>query len=227
MIALVDYGMGNLRSVANAFEALGERVVITHDPQHLREAVAIILPGVGAFGDGMRRLEELGLVTCLHEEILIKRKPYLGICLGMQFVATESLEDGSHRGFNWIRGTVRRIVSDDPRYKVPHIGWNELTIERPGGLFANVPAQPVFYFVHSYYVDVAAQEAAVVTATCWHGVRITASVQKGHIFGVQFHPEKSQQVGLQVLKNFLTYVYHAEETSDPRLDFAGRPGRPE
>ncbi|MBI3087386.1 MAG: imidazole glycerol phosphate synthase subunit HisH [Candidatus Omnitrophica bacterium] len=203
MIAIVDYGMGNLKSVANAFEAIGSPARLVTRPEELREAAAIVVPGVGAFGDGMRNLRARGFVEALEEEVRRKGKPYLGICLGMQFLADVSFEHGEHAGLGWIRGAVKRLEPDDRRFKVPHMGWNDLRLIRDSALFADLPGEPVFYFVHSYHVEVAPEEAGAVTATCWHGADVTAAVQKEQIFGVQFHPEKSQQVGLHLLKNFV------------------------
>jgi glutamine amidotransferase len=203
VITVVDYGASNLRSVVNALESLKRRVRVTDEPSALREAAAIILPGVGAFGDGMDGLRKRDLVEALGEEVRGRRTPYLGICLGMQFLAREGWENGTHAGLDWLPGVVRRIEPADPAVKVPHIGWNDLTIERPGILFEGLDEAPVFYFVHGYYFepDPAARDA--VTATAWHGVAMAASVERDNVFGVQFHPEKSQRAGLRVLENFL------------------------
>ena len=135
MIAVIDYGAGNLRSVLNAFEAIGREARVVDDPAGLAKASAIVLPGVGAFGDGMARLRRLGLVEALNEQVLNHKKPYLGICLGLQFLAHESFEHGSHEGLGWIGGTVQRIGPQDGRYRVPHIGWNAVQIERSSALF--------------------------------------------------------------------------------------------
>ncbi len=205
-IVMVDYGMGNLRSVVNAFEAIGQPVCITSDPGDLKRASAIILPGVGAFGDGMKNLRQRGLIEPLQEEVLEKKKPYLGICLGMQFLAQRSFEDGCHPGLGWIDAEVKKIVPDDSKFRVPHIGWNDVHIEREGKLLEGVGADPVFYFVHSYYVDMAPGQAHIVTSTCWHGVSIAASLECENILGVQFHPEKSQRAGIKLLRNFVDLV---------------------
>ena len=202
MIALVDYGMGNLRSVINAFELIGKSVEVVSDPAGLRRADGIIVPGVGAFADGMRNLERLRLIDPLVEEVRGRGKPYLGICLGMQFLAEKSFEWGAHPGLGWIPGVVKRIEPPDRRFKVPHIGWNDLTITRPGRLYEGLDEAPVYYFVHSYYFAVNTEANDSVTATCNHGETMPASVEAGNIFGVQYHPEKSQRVGLRVLENF-------------------------
>lgn len=203
MITIVDYGAGNLRSVANAIEALERQAQVVEDARGLRGSSAIILPGVGAFGDGMEGLRKRDLVEALTEEVIGKGIPFLGICLGMQLLATEGLENGRHEGLGWIPGTVRRVEPSDKRCKVPHMGWNDLDIRRPGRLFAGFDEPPVFYFVHSYYFDPASDSKETVTATAWHGMKVPAAIERGNIFGVQFHPEKSQRVGLTVLENFL------------------------
>ncbi len=216
-IALVDYGMGNLRSVANAFEAIGEKVQITQSAADLESVEGIILPGVGAFGDGIRNLEKAGLIEPLWREVIEKGKPYLGICLGMQFLAEYSEEGDRHAGFGWIQGKVRRIEPSDKKHKVPHMGWNDLKLARQSDLFEGLPEEPVFYFVHSYHLE--PLEPEVVTATCDHGMIVTAAVQKGNIYGVQFHPEKSQRVGLKLLENFVSIVKnYAEKTAHSCAD---------
>ena len=149
MIAIIDYGAGNLRSVASAFEAIGRHPLITNQPGDLAKAAAIVLPGVGAFGDGMESLRRFGLIEALAEAVLEKKKPYLGICLGLQFLGTESLEHGTHAGLGWIKGRVERIVTNSNEFRIPHIGWNNLHLQRPSPLFAGLPPEPVFYFVHS------------------------------------------------------------------------------
>jgi len=203
VIVVVDYGAGNLRSVVNAIEALGRRAQVTDDPRMLCDASAIILPGVGAFGDGMEGLRKRDLVDALREEVLAKGKPFLGICLGMQLLADEGLEDGRHEGLGWIHGTVRRITTSDRRFKVPHMGWNDIEIERPSRLLDGLPEAPIFYFAHSYYFDPAPASAGAVTSTVQHGITLSATLEHKNICAVQFHPEKSQRVGLTVLENFL------------------------
>ncbi len=204
MIAIVDYGMGNLRSISNAFEALGENVTITQKPSDLFKAKAIVVPGVGAFGDGMANLQASGFVKVLNEEVLVKCKPFLGVCLGMQFLGEQGLEHGTHKGLGWIKGTVRKIEPKDEKTKVPHIGWNDVNLVKSSVIFEGLGQHPSFYFVHSYFLDV--QEKDVISSTCWHGEPIVSSVQKYNIFGVQFHPEKSQKAGLKLLKNFIDFV---------------------
>jgi glutamine amidotransferase len=212
VIAVIDYGMGNLRSVMNAFAEIEQPATLTRSAEDLRRARAIVLPGVGAFGDGMRNLERLGVIDTLTEEVLGKGKPYLGICLGMQFLAEKSAEWGGYRGLGWIPGMVQRLEPADRTYKVPHIGWNELEFPRPSALYADLEEPPVYYFVHSFHFVPAPEAAGTVTAVCHHGETVTASVERGNVFGVQFHPEKSQRVGLRLLRNFAERVVGGVET---------------
>jgi len=205
MIAIVDYGMGNLQSVANAVEALGAAYMVTQRPKDVQEADGIVLPGVGAFGEGMENLRKLGLVDVLRSEVVEKGKPYLGICLGLQFLAERGYEEGEHEGLGWVRGEVRLIEPRDPAAKVPHMGWNGIDIRRESHIFRGLQKNPVFYFVHSYSFVPDSTEEEVVTAVVHHGMEIVASIQKRNIFATQFHPEKSQSAGLLVLKNFVNF----------------------
>lgn len=203
MLAIVDYGMGNVKSVLNGFELLGEKVEVTDNPEKLSEAEAIILPGVGAFSDGMKNLRKKNLVEVLEKEVLQNKKPYLGICLGLQFLAEKSFEGGEHEGLGWIKGEVTKIVPNDPKLKVPHMGWNDTKVNQIEGLLEEIE-NPVFYYLHSYYLKVNDSEKKVITSVCdYGGVPITATVQYENIYAVQFHPEKSQTTGLKLLKNFL------------------------
>lgn len=199
MVIVVDYGMGNLGSVRNAFDAIGVPVRLVDHPAALDEADHVVLPGVGAFGEAMRRLGELGFRDALERAVLGRRKPLLGICLGMELLAERSYEHGEHRGLGWIPGEVVRIAPSDPSLRVPHVGWNEVERRAPSPLYAGLPPAPSFYFVHSYRF---AADPASVTAVCDHGGELAASVARGHVHGVQFHPEKSHQVGLALLRNF-------------------------
>lgn len=207
MIALLDYGAGNLKSVANACAAIGADVIVTTDTKIVRKSSGVILPGVGAFAEGMERLREMGMISVLEEEVIGKRKPYLGICLGLQFLAERSEEHGEHDGFGWIRGTVKKIAPDDPACKVPHIGWNTVTVKHPSVLYEGLGADPVFYFVHSFALEVSPEDGACVTGTTEHGGTIIASIEKENIFAVQFHPEKSQTAGLKLLTNFCSLCH--------------------
>lgn len=204
MVAIIDYHMGNTRSVAKTLKAMGYDVVLTNDQDQLRSASHLILPGVGAFADGMKNLRELGLVDFLHEEVVVNKKLFLAICIGVQLLADEGMEHGGpHRGLGWIHGRVERFTVDETKYKVPHVGWNNITISKESLLFSDVPRpDPDFYFVHSYHLKVT--DPNDVIATCDYGETFVAAVQKDNIFGTQFHPEKSQKNGVRVLKNFLS-----------------------
>ena len=200
MLAVIDYGAGNLRSVLHALNYLGmvdKRLV--HTPSDLQGADKIILPGVGAFGAGMQQLRKQNLVAPLKEAILA-RTPYLGICLGMQFLFERSDEMGDHEGLGVLPGYVTRFPYD-LGLKVPHMGWNQLQQKQSSSLLKDIDADSAAYFVHSYYC--APAESADIVATVEYGNPFTAVVQRDHIYGVQFHPEKSQRTGLQLLKNFL------------------------
>lgn len=203
MLAILDYGMGNVRSIENAFTLLGEEVCITDDEKILSTAEAIIVPGVGAFSDGMKNLKKKNLLKVLEKEIIHKKKPYLGICLGLEFLAEKSYEGGEHVGFGWIKGKVTQLQPNVSTLRVPHIGWNDIEILKNEGLFQEIH-KPTFYFLHSYYLEVDKSEENIVTSICdYGGNKITATLQKDNIYAVQFHPEKSQSTGIKLLKNFL------------------------
>ncbi len=201
MIAIIDYNAGNLRSVLNAFEAIGHEAVITSDPEQISRASGIVLPGVGAFGRCIESLRKNGLIEVLSEEVLEKKKPYLGICLGLQFLAKDSNEHGQHSGFGWIDATVEKIVPGEDGFRVPHIGWNNIDVRIKDPLFDGLD-EPVVYFVHSYKLVLKNGSDGIISSVCWHGTEIVSSIQKDNIFAVQFHPEKSQQHGLKILENF-------------------------
>jgi len=206
MIAIVDYGAGNLKSVLNAFRALGENPSITQNPADLHKAAAIILPGVGAFGDGMGKLRQLELYDALQDAVIGGKVPFLGICLGLQFTADRSFEMGEFPGLGWIKGEVQLIVPQNGKFRVPHMGWNNIEILQEAPLFKGLEEDPVFYFVHSYYLHPAESDKRFISSTVYHGADLTASLQKDNIFAVQFHPEKSQQNGIKVLNNFLELI---------------------
>jgi glutamine amidotransferase len=203
MIAVVDYGAGNVKSVVNALELIKQKPIVTRDPDELTRASAIILPGVGAFGDCMNKIRKYNLVEPLEEIILKEKKPFLGICIGMQILAEKGLEKGEHEGLAWVRGTVKKMVPNEKKYRIPHMGWNDITYNKKCLLFNEITQAPAFYFVHSYHLEVDGPDADAVVATCWHGMHVTVAVQKDNIFGVQFHPEKSQEEGIKLLKNFI------------------------
>ncbi len=206
MIAIVDYGAGNLKSVVNAFEVIDSSVRVASDPKDLKSADAVVVPGVGAFGDCMQQLRRLGFVEALQQAVIEEKKPYLGICLGMQFLAEQGEELGLHPGLGWVAGSVQRLVPDDVQCRIPHMGWNAVDIDPACPLFEGLESSADFYFVHSYHLVLKPESHARLAASCWHGMRVTAAVQQGHIFGVQFHPEKSQKNGLIVLENFVKQV---------------------
>lgn len=197
-IAIVDYGMGNLASVVSAFAVLGIETVITQDRRELAAAQAILLPGVGAFGQAMANLAELDLIGPLSDLVMGERRPFLGICLGMQLIAEHSHELGDHQGLGWIKGTVTEIPAgvDHP---VPHVGWSEVAFERGDPLFERIAEDACFYFDHSYVLQT---EAENVAAAADYGLSLTAVVRLGNIIATQFHPEKSQRAGLKLLRNF-------------------------
>ncbi|MBO5278765.1 MAG: imidazole glycerol phosphate synthase subunit HisH [Lachnospiraceae bacterium] len=197
MIAIIDYDAGNLKSVEKAFQYLGEEAVITRDRQELLMADKVILPGVGAFGDAMEKLHRYGLVDTIHE-IVDKKTPFLGICLGLQLLFERSDESMGVEGLGILKGEILRIP--DTGLKIPHIGWNSLCIKENATLFKGIADNSYVYFVHSYYLK--AEDEAVVKATTDYGTCIHASVEKDNVFACQFHPEKSGDVGLKILKNF-------------------------
>ena len=198
MIGIIDYDAGNLRSVEKALQYLGKETIVTRDPEQIRKADKVILPGVGAFGDAMKKLQEYHLDTLIRE-IADSGKPLLGICLGLQLLLEESEESPGVKGLGVLEGKIRRIPEGEG-LKVPHIGWNSLHLEHNGRLFRNIPENSYVYFVHSYYLEAKAPE--IVKASTEYGVHIHASVEKNNLFACQFHPEKSSETGLQILKNF-------------------------
>lgn len=208
MIAIVDYGMGNLRSVCNAFEAVGHPAVVTRDRRVIGDASHVVLPGVGAFGDCMANLVRYDLVDSITRTIQ-SGKPFLGICLGLQLLFTESDEFGTHQGLNIVPGRVRRLpvaehvpqaVPPGGEVKIPHMGWNDIEIVRRAPLFQEVASGAHCYFVHSYVVEPA--DAGVVASYTTYGGRFASSIWKDNLMACQFHPEKSQAVGLRLIKNF-------------------------
>lgn len=200
MIAVVDVCSGNLRSVERALAQVGGDVVVTRDADVVRRADKIVVPGQGAFGVFMRGLAERGLGEPLREAIAGGR-PYLGICLGMQILFDESEEQGPCAGLGVIAGRVERLRPTDPRVKVPHIGWNQVVFHRSDPLLAGVAPGAYLYFVHSYHA--VPTDRSLVTLDAEHGVRLTAAIRRDNVFACQFHPEKSQHVGLQILRNFV------------------------
>ncbi len=201
MIAIVDYGMGNIRSVSKAFEVVGAEVEVTGNPQAIAEAEAIILPGVGAFARGMENLNKLNLISAIHDAVK-KEIPLLGICLGLQLLFTESEEHGICKGLGLIKGKVRKFTSN---IKIPHMGWNQVEFnpsfsKEKRSIFEGVEDNCYFYFVHSYCVE--PEDKEVVVGTTGYGKTFVSAINKDKVWGVQFHPEKSSEPGLEILRNF-------------------------
>lgn len=203
MIGIIDYGMGNLRSVAKALEKAGGRVKLISKKSEIKRASAIVLPGVGAFGAGIKNLKKLGLVEAIKDSI-DNGVPFLGICLGYQLLFKESSEMGKHRGLGIIDGRVKPLKRTTKRMCIPHMGWNSLDLINKGVLFKGLSGNLYTYFVHSYYCE--PTEKAVVSSWTKYGVRFAASIQKDNIMATQFHPEKSSAVGMKMLENFVEYV---------------------
>lgn len=199
-IGVVNYGLGNLRSVAGALERLGCEAVVSSDHDELASCAKLILPGVGAFGDAMQRLRERGLVETLNELVLARNTPVLGICLGFQLMAKESCEFGCHKGLGWLDAEVVRI--DTPsQLRLPHVGWNDLIQVQQTVLFDGLPSDALFYYVHTYCVR--CNDPSICYGETEYEVRLTAVAIRDNVYGTQFHPEKSQQWGLHLLNNFL------------------------
>ena len=201
LISIIDYGMGNIGSVSNAVKLLGYDIVIYKDKKDIKNSTHIILPGVGSFYDGMRNLKKMNLIDILNEEVLDKKKPFLGLCLGMQILADDGEEGGYSAGLGWISGSVKKLQIDETILKIPHVGWNDVFPKKNSILFQNIQT-PIFYFVHSYHFLVTDKNC--ISAECEYGTKFVAAVEKGNIFGLQFHTEKSQREGLKVLENFLS-----------------------
>lgn len=200
MIAIIDYDAGNIKSVEKALQSLGEEALVTRDSKELLNAEKVILPGVGAFGDAMKKLNAYGLVPVIRQ-IAEKKTPFLGICLGLQLMFERSEESPGVEGLGLLRGEILRIP-DTTGLKVPHIGWNSLTFPKSGRLFQGLAEDSYVYFVHSYYLQAA--EASDVAAVTRYGVTVHAAVERDNLFACQFHPEKSSETGLKILKNFIT-----------------------
>lgn len=199
MIAIIDYDAGNIKSVEKALLSLGQDVVITGDREEILKADKVILPGVGAFGDAMANLRRTGLNQVIHE-VAAKGTPFLGICLGLQLLFERSDEAPGVEGLGVLKGEILRIPEKEG-LKIPHMGWNSLHLEHGGRLFEGIPEQSYVYFVHSYYLK--AKDESIVKASTEYSTHIHASVESGNVFACQFHPEKSSDVGLKILKNFV------------------------
>ena len=198
MIGIIDYDAGNIRSVEKALSYLGEKTVVSRDPDILKSADKVILPGVGSFGQAMENLHRYELVPVIRD-MIEDGKPFLGICLGLQLLFESSEESPGAEGLGILKGKILKIPSS-PGLKIPHMGWNSLQLQNNGRLFRNIPQDTYVYFVHSYYLQ--AQEPEIVKAVTGYGTEIHASVEKDNVFACQFHPEKSGKYGLEILKNF-------------------------
>ena len=203
MIALIDYGAGNLLSVGKAFRHIGCEMSVTSDPEELKAASAAVLPGVGAFGDALGCLQRSGLTQPVLD-FIASGKPFLGICLGMQLLFEGSEESPDVPGLGVLRGKILRIP-DAPGLKIPHIGWNSLDLRAKDGLYEGLEPNPYVYFVHSYYLK--AEDPEIVSATAEYGVRIDASVRQENLMATQFHPEKSGRTGIAMLRNFASLIH--------------------
>lgn len=203
MIALIDYGAGNVESVAKALRHLGHPATLTADPTEVARADAVVLPGVGAFGDAVGQLRARGLESAVAQAVSDSERPFLGICVGLQMLFDSSEESPETKGLSCFGGKVLRIPSDTG-LKVPHMGWNSLSLNRSCPLFADLPEEPFVYFVHSYYLK--AEDEGIVCATTEYGVKIHAAIHSGSCFATQFHPEKSGEVGLAILENFCSMI---------------------
>lgn len=202
-IVIIDYGVGNTHSVSNAISSLGyKKLKISADVNIIADAEVLILPGVGAFDEAVKNLRDRNLETILNEQVRIKKTPILGICVGMQMLASNSEENGIHEGLNWIKGTVKKLNLPSS-FAVPHVGWNNVIVKQQEPLFTRNDLDSNFYFDHSYYFDC---DSKYVAAYCDYGIQVTAAVQHENIFGVQFHPEKSQTNGLKLFRAFFNSI---------------------
>lgn len=205
MIIIIDYGMGNIGSILNMLKKIGAAARISSDPDEIRAAEKLILPGVGAFDTGMRQLNECGLIDLLNEKVLAKKTPVLGVCLGMHLLVQKS-EEGILPGLGWIDGETVRFHFDrsQSELKIPHMGWNDITIQRSDPLLNDLEEEARFYFVHSYHLQ--CHDSDDVTAVTHHGYEFPSVVRRGNIMGTQFHPEKSHRFGMQLYRNFVELV---------------------
>jgi glutamine amidotransferase len=200
-VTIVDYGMGNLGSIQNMLKKIGIVSVISSQPSEIEKAEMLVLPGVGSFDSGMRKLADMGLMPVLTEKVIEQHTPVLGVCLGMQLMTCGS-EEGNLRGLGWIEGeTIHfRLGAQNEKLKIPHMGWNTVDIQKPGNLFREITGEVRFYFVHSYHV--VCREVSDITAITEYGYPFVSAIQKGNVMGVQFHPEKSHRFGMALLRNF-------------------------
>lgn len=200
-ISIIDYGLGNLHSVLGAVRKSGYNAKITNNISKILKSDKIILPGVGAFHDGMKNLKNLNLIDTLEEFVKIKKKPILGICLGFQLLAKDSFEFGHHKGLGWIDASISKLPNKGKKIRIPHIGWNDLLKSRDVEIFNGIPDNALFYYVHSYYMN--CQNEKIIAGKCKYGIEFVSAIQDKNIIGTQFHPEKSQYYGLKIIKNFI------------------------
>jgi imidazole glycerol-phosphate synthase subunit HisH len=203
MVTIIDYGVGNIGSIANMLKKVNEESVITSDVNLIRDATRLVLCGIGAFDDGMTRLEQMGIVDVLSKKVLVEKTPILGICLGMQLF-TEGSEEGIKKGLGFVKGHTRRFqLEKTAMLKVPHMGWNNVRQSKKSDLLTDMYPDPRFYFVHSYHVQL--EQNADELLACYYGYPFTAAFEHENIIGVQFHPEKSHKFGIKLFENFVKY----------------------
>tara|TARA_X000000368_G_C22998228_1_gene697699 strand:+ start:612 stop:1229 length:618 start_codon:yes stop_codon:yes gene_type:complete len=200
-ICIIDYGLGNLASIFNAIKQVEKNVKVTNEAKEIENSTHLVLPGVGSFNAGMEGLAKRNLIKILSNEVLNKKKPFLGICLGMQLLSSASDESKGVEGLSWIDGKVVKIDSENKSIKIPHMGWNEVKISNNSKLYINVKNDSSFYFVHSFHF--VPKDKTIISGTCEHGTKLVASIEKDNIFATQFHPEKSHDIGTELLINFL------------------------
>jgi glutamine amidotransferase len=201
-VTIIDYGVGNVYSVSNALNFLGYKIRVSREASDIVNADALILPGVGAFEEAITNLRNYNLESLLNEQVIVLKKPILGICVGMQMMANGSHENGWHTGLGWINGEVKKLELPKP-YSIPHVGWNDIVVKKHSELFSRSGDGTNFYFDHSYHFEC---EEQYLAAACHYGITVTAAVQNENIFGVQFHPEKSQNSGLKLFRGFLNSI---------------------
>ena len=200
-ICIVDYGLGNLASIFNAIKQIEKNVKVSNDLKDIKNSSHLVLPGVGSFYAGMEGLQKRNLIKILSDEVLDKKKPFLGICLGMQLLSSSSDESKDVKGLNWIKGKVIKIDNTDKSIKIPHMGWNDVKISNNPRLYMNIDNDSSFYFVHSFHF--VPEDETIISGICEHGTKLVASIEKDNILATQFHPEKSHDIGTELLINFL------------------------
>ena len=204
-VSIIDYGKGNVRSVYNALDYIGVEAIVTKDLKEINNSSHIILPGVGAYGDAMKSIRDYGLDEVLHEQVINKGKPFLGVCVGMQVLSSVGFEHGEHKGLGWLDATVIKLEKGPECLKIPHMGWNKINLSSEHSLFKGFNDEMlVFYFVHSFFMKT--KENDKILASCQYGINFTAGVAWDNIIATQFHPEKSQDTGIKMLNNFINWT---------------------